>query len=40
MQILKAHLLQLLVCLYSSLYTSAAWPPKAVAYLTTGDIAI
>lgn len=39
MQTLKAHPLQLLTCLCSSLYTSAAWPPMVVACLMTRDIA-
>lgn len=39
MQTLKAHPSQLLICLCSSLYTSAAWPPMAVAYLMTEGIA-
>ena len=38
MQTLKAHPLQLLICLCSSLYTSVAWT-MAVAYLMTGNIA-
>ena len=39
METLKSHPLQLQICLCSFLYTSASWPPMAVAYPMTGDIA-